>query len=94
MLGQRRKPNIEVDIPTLKLKEMISNKFNTLVDEHIINEEQEELVANYATALRRDSLREEAIKDRLNHQFFNVHKNRKHKYYLQEKLTANEDAHF
>ena len=38
MLGQRRKPNIEVDIPTLKLKEMISNKFHKLVDEHIINE--------------------------------------------------------
>ena len=51
-------------------------------------------MANYATALKRDSLREEAIKDRLNHQFFNVHKNKKHKYYLQEKLTANEDAHF
>ena len=89
MLGLRRKPTTAIDIPTLQLKEMISNKFHKLVNEHIINEEQEELVATYAAALRRDSFREEAIKEQLNNQFFNVHKNRKKKYYLQEKLTAN-----
>lgn len=93
MLGLRRKPAAALDIPTLQLKEMISNKFHKLVNEHIINEAQEELVASYATALKRDCLREEAIKEQLNNQFFNVHKNRKRKYYLQEKLTANENAH-
>jgi len=41
MLDSRRKLNADINIPTLKLKEMISNKFNTLVNEHIINEEQE-----------------------------------------------------
>jgi hypothetical protein len=89
MLGLRRKPTTAIDIPTLQLKEMISNKFHKLVNEHIINEEQEELVATYAAALKRDSFREEAIKEQLNNQFFNVHKNRKKKYYLQEKLTPN-----
>jgi hypothetical protein len=89
MQSLRRKPTTPFDISTQQLREMISNKFHKLVNEHIINEEQEELVANYATALKRDCLREEAIKDQLNHQFFNVHKNRKKKYYLQEKLNLN-----
>lgn len=66
----------------------MSKEFKQLVDQHIINEQQEELVEHYSHARETDLSREENIKQKLNARFFNVPKPKKRK--ISPKMPAPE----